>query len=362
MRSRAPSGFTLIEMLTVISIIGILAALTLPAVMRARATSRRMLCANNMRNVGIALIEVAEASGHYPACTNHGVNWSGKYHSWVVNLLPRLERNDIYSQWDFTKRSTHKDNKALATNDLSILICPDDPTIYPGLGNLSYVVNCGFGWTAEDELAIAWNGKDTLDRGRKWFDINGNGVVGPTDPQTMSAAISSDQGMLFELGVFLPQHWPTGVGNMKAHAPSHLVDGKSQTILLSENVAAGYSPRGETNWAKSDTKRTTFLISAYVCLNLECSQGNVDYSRANDHSDPIYRGEAINASLQQEEAESPFPSSYHVGQGVHVFFADGHIQFLDEGVDGMVYASLCSPQGSLVRGPLKQELLSDDQY
>jgi hypothetical protein len=45
-----------------------------------------------------------------------------------------------------------------------------------------------------------------------------------------------------------------------------------------------------------------------------------------------------------------------------VVFCDGHIHFLNEDVDGGVYASLMSPQGTLVRGPLAQPLVADGSY
>jgi len=62
------------------------------------------------------------------------------------------------------------------------------------------------------------------------------------------------------------------------------------------------------------------------------------------------------------EGESPWPNSFHPG-GVTVGFADGHVQFLNETIDGRVYYNLMTPQGSRLTGlPLDGGILSDNAY
>lgn len=110
-------AFTLVELLVVIAIIGLLVMLLLPAVQSARAAARRMECTNNMRQIGLGLINYAGTrQGDLPEVTGHGVADTG---AWIYTLGPFLEQVD------------------------EIRICPEDPLGPDRLlnKNTSYVLN-----------------------------------------------------------------------------------------------------------------------------------------------------------------------------------------------------------------------------
>jgi prepilin-type processing-associated H-X9-DG protein len=68
----------------------------------------------------------------------------------------------------------------------------------------------------------------------------------------------------------------------------------------------------------------------------------------------------INGGRASPEGRSPTPNSFHDG-GVHMAYADGHVIFLSESIDGAVYAALASPQGLLLDGtPLRQGIVSGE--
>lgn len=95
---RVRFAFTLIELLVVIAIIGVLVALLLPAVQAARGASRRAQCANNMRQIGLAIHQFANAhQGRFPLISLHNNEVSDRTEeqkSWIANLAPFLEGVD----------------------------------------------------------------------------------------------------------------------------------------------------------------------------------------------------------------------------------------------------------------------------
>jgi prepilin-type processing-associated H-X9-DG protein/prepilin-type N-terminal cleavage/methylation domain-containing protein len=112
-------GFTLVELLVVVAIIGTLVALLLPAVQSARAAARRTQCSSNMRQVGLAIIQFADAHRGNMPLSSHDTAVGEEEQAWIYTIAPFMEDVD------------------------AIRICPDDPNGPARLKNklTSYVMN-----------------------------------------------------------------------------------------------------------------------------------------------------------------------------------------------------------------------------
>jgi prepilin-type N-terminal cleavage/methylation domain-containing protein len=134
-----PNGFTLVDLLVVISVIGVLVALLLPSVQAAREASRRAQCQNNLRQMGLAMLAHHGARGFSPPAFKKPGNWR-----WSVWIMPYAESNTLYQFLNPATTSISLNDAT--TQALPLFTCPSDPTLtahpyYSGYGKSDYAVS-----------------------------------------------------------------------------------------------------------------------------------------------------------------------------------------------------------------------------
>jgi prepilin-type N-terminal cleavage/methylation domain-containing protein len=187
------TGFTIVELLVVITIIGMLMALLLPALSSGLEAARRAQCINNQNQLGKAVITYSTKKSFYPSPRSPASSVAGHF-TWAQKLMPNIGRTDIY---DLISPLPNP-SASPANTYIEIFNCPSD--VNPNLNSpwLSYVLNGGM--------------------------INASAGLRPD---------WRDNGSMSDLYV-------TGTQKTMKNDPAFVArhDGQSTTIMLTENVDA----------------------------------------------------------------------------------------------------------------------------
>lgn len=133
-RAEHRDGFTLIELLVVIAVIGILVALTLPAVQQARSAARRMQCSNNLKQIALAAHSFHDTYGAFPPArlildtprtpNDTATRIAMDEPSWLVRLLPFMEQSALHERWDeYSVYGTHP--ASVRNQAIPVFLCPE---------------------------------------------------------------------------------------------------------------------------------------------------------------------------------------------------------------------------------------------
>ncbi len=132
--ARGRQGFTLVELLVVITIIGVLMALLLPAIQSAREAARNTRCQNHLKQLGLACLNYERVHGGLPPASvfppylaNSASLGDSDRIGWVWLILPYLEQSNLAAQYHFDKVWFDPSLQTLVATRLSVMECPSDP-------------------------------------------------------------------------------------------------------------------------------------------------------------------------------------------------------------------------------------------
>ena len=299
MHSRKFRAFTLVELLVVIAIIGILIALLLPAVQAAREAARRIQCANNLKQLSLALFNYESARKVFPqGAVIEGVRTMydirgeaahGKHGtSWMLKVLPYCEQQELFERWNFSTNVVG--NAVVAMTDIPAFYCPSRRN-----GVRGQDVVCMFqNWTS--------GGNDyggCIGYGNCYWNDEDSDLKPPCGHQLSSAEqIRNDQGNV-TLGIFSPFD-NVGIND--------ITDGTSHTLMIGE--VQRYN--GENTPFPDDNQCVHFSHDGWAVGGVSTTFD-------------LEWGEINNGHFEH-------PGSEHPG-GAQFGMADGSVRFINEDMD-----------------------------
>lgn len=361
MLKRKRSAFTLVELLVVISIIGTLISLLLPAVQQARETARRINCVSNQREIVQALWSYESSRSTLPGYDNQlAAGPLYRRAGWLPCILAELGDQPTYDRWtDGTIP-----NNLLERNFNKLMVCPSRGSANTTFPDNSYVVNSGM-WVGDVQNYPAWNFP------APWDDPNAN--VPGTQIKAWWFAMRAANGLFTD-------RWTNPANRVKF---DDVYDGLNNTLILSENLQAN---RWDFTTDLQDTRDPNLpleqqpvdqvvmagrLANTMMWLYTLESSSSPNPQNPNPvpnfyiQQDPVYFEAKINGLRDtfygSDRPSLCRPSSNHPGVVV-VSFADKRVITMSQQIDYHVYTQLLTSNSKRSNSPLPFYLLKTSDY
>ena len=151
---RQPGGFSLVELLAVMALIGTLVSLSLPAVQQAREAARRTSCSNNLHQMGLALSGYEAARRSFPPGDDAAVL---RHHAWSSFILPYLEEVNLAGRIDYQAAwNAPGGNAKLVDALIPTFVCPSGIERFPGKQDYGGILGTSVRLNDDDPLPVGF--------------------------------------------------------------------------------------------------------------------------------------------------------------------------------------------------------------
>jgi prepilin-type N-terminal cleavage/methylation domain-containing protein/prepilin-type processing-associated H-X9-DG protein len=299
-------GFTLLELLVVIAVIGVLIALLLPAVQNVRAAARRAACKANLHQVGLALHNYHDVAKVFPpgyvAVYDETIQAElGPGWGWAAMLAPYVEQGRVFDEINYSVNVENPANASARRRSIAVYLCPDD--------------TMPKSWIAAYEEIKVGRGGLTSVATRIICDVPGAnyvGVYGTTEPGP-----DGD-------GVFYRN---------SAIATRHVSDGLAMTAFVGERAVPLNSGRGRATW----------IGAPHEAVFLAYGGGDPDFDGAgwwHEHACGMVLGHSGEGRGPGDPLADPNQFIASHGRGSFFLFGDGHVRWLANEINYRLYKAL----------------------